>query len=415
MHEATHKKNQNSQNKTLADRDPFRASATPIYQTATFKQDTAEAFGEFDYSRTANPTRSILEQQLAKLEAGNHAFAFASGIAAIATLLKLVKPGQSIIAGDDLYGGTNRILAKLVEPLGIKIIFVDLTNLDAVRAAIDPQTTRLLLAETPTNPLQHIVDIQALAKLTHTLPNCILAVDNTMLSPHLQKPLTLGADIVIQSATKWLSGHGDLTAGALILNDPDLAEDLAFYQNAEGNALAPFEAFLLIRGIKTLGLRVDRQEANARAVADFLQHHPAVQKVYYAGLPEHPGYDIQRRQARGAGAVISFETGSRAASIQIVEALQQFDICVSFGSVQSTASLPCCMSHASIPKEIRCQRHLPEDLIRISVGIEDINDLIEDLDQALNATLTKTASALESPDLPIVNINKKTNPTPARA
>ncbi len=374
-------------------------TATPIFQTATFVQDSASAFGQYDYSRTANPTREVLESTLAQLENGRFGFAFASGMAAIATVLRFVKPGQTIIAGDDLYGGTNRILIDIAEPMGIRVLFVDLTNTEEIRNSLD-DTVQLVLIETPTNPLQRIVDIEQVCSIVHErISDCIVAVDNTMLSPYLQQPLTLGADIVIQSATKWLCGHGDVTAGALITNEELLAERIAFIQNAEGNALGPQDCFLLLRGMKTLGIRVDRQEANARAIAEFLDHHPAIRQVHYAGLPTHPGFEIQNRQARGAGAVVSFETHSRAVSESIVESLQLFSITVSFGSVHSTASLPCAMSHASIPKEIRDKRALPSDLIRLSVGIEDVNDLIADLSQAIQRAQSDQEPTIETSEI----------------
>jgi len=375
-----------------APNDPHDPSATPIHQTATFRQSSATGFDEFDYSRTDNPTRRVLEGQLARMENGAGALAYASGMAAVSALARLVGPGERIMAGNDLYGGTNRLLQQLIGPLGIDVRFVDMTDLEAVASAMD-ERTRLVLVETPTNPLQRIVDLRGLASITREVPRCIFAVDNTMLSPHLQQPLALGADVVIQSATKWLSGHGDVTAGALVFNDESLHDEIAFIRNAEGNALGPFDSYLLLRGVKTLGLRVDRQEANARVVADWLVAHPNVQCVHYAGLAAHPGYDLHRSQARGAGAVVSLETGSLERSTQLVESLRRFSISVSFGSVHSTASLPCSMSHASIPESERQSRGLPEDLIRLSIGIEDVDDLLDDLERALHSAGLRNAEA----------------------
>jgi cystathionine beta-lyase len=372
--------------------DPYCAVAPPIYQTATFRQPTATEFGEYDYTRTSNPTRRMLENQLARLEGGTFACAFASGMAAITAVAKLAEWGDEIIAGDDLYGGTVRLLDQVLPRQGVNVVYADTTDPAAVARAITPRT-KLILVETPTNPQMHISDLRELAQLARDA-GVLLAVDNSMLSPVLQQPLALGADLVIHSATKYLCGHSDVTGGVVVTNDEELYRRTAFQQNAEGAGISPFEAWLLLRGIKTLALRVERQNATAQRVAQFLAAHPAVEKVFYAGLPSHPGYEIQQRQAKGAGGVISFTTGDESFSQALVEATQLFDIAVSFGSVNSSISLPCRMSHASIPASRRDKLAPPADLIRLSIGIEDAGDLLDDLEQAFAVAAAKTAREL---------------------
>jgi len=364
-----------------AESDPYGAMAPPIYQTATFQQPTASEFGEYDYTRSGNPTRTLLEKQLARLEDGKYACAFASGMAAITALTRLLKSGEEIIAGDDLYGGTVRLLDQILPRAGIAVQYVDTCDLGAVANALSPQT-KFLLIEAPSNPLLRISDIRQLRKLAHAV-GARLAVDNSMMSPALQQPLRLGADVVIHSATKFLCGHSDVMAGALIVNDPSLHEQLAFQQNAEGAGLSPFESWLLFRGMKTLALRVERQDDTARKVAKFLKSHPLVEKVYHPSLNDHPGHDIHRTQSEGDGAIVSFTTGDAGFSARLAEATQLFKIAVSFGSVGSTVSLPFHMSHASIPARLKERLAPPGHLVRLSVGIEDADDLIEDLEQAL--------------------------------
>ena len=363
--------------------DPYRAIAPPIYQTATFKQLSATEFGEYDYTRSGNPTRTLLEKQLAALEDGEFACAFASGMAAITALTRLVNNGEQIVAGNDLYGGTVRLLEQLRKRQGINVRYVDTTELSAVRAALTP-ATRLILVETPSNPLFRISDVRALAQLAHE-HNSLLAIDNSMLSPVLQQPLNLGADIVIHSATKFLCGHSDVTGGVVITNDPTVHECISFYQNAEGAGLNPFESWLLLRSLKTLSLRVGRQNESACKIAQFLANHPDGFTVYYPGLVDHPGHQVHRDQAEGDGAVLSFTTGDAELSKRIAEAAKLFTIAVSFGSFASTISLPYCMSHASIPQTLKTELAPPQDLLRISVGIEDVGDLIEDLEQAISS------------------------------
>ena len=352
-------------------RDPFGAVSPPIYQTATFRQPSAVDFGEYDYSRTANPTRALAEEQIAALEGGRHACAFASGMAAITAVTRLVQSGEEILAGDDLYGGTIRLLSQVAPRLGIAVRWVDASDPSAVEAAISP-ATRLLLVETPTNPLLRVADIGRLAGIVRPR-GMLLAVDNSLLSPCLQRPLALGADLVVHSATKFLCGHGDICAGAVVTDDAGLHGRLAFHLNAEGTGLAPFESWLLLRGMKTLALRVERQSATAKRIADFLAGRPQVREVFYPGL----------------GAVISFTTGDPDLSRRIVEAARLFTIAVSFGSVGSSISLPCRMSHASVPAELRGRLGPPADLVRLSIGIEDVDDLTADLAQALELANTR--------------------------
>jgi cystathionine beta-lyase len=370
--------------------DPFRPVATPIYQTATFEQEHADEFGRYDYSRSGNPTRTVLEEQLARLENAERAFAFASGLAAISSVTRLLSAGDEILACDDLYGGTYRLFSKILHRTGVKVRYADACDLERFAAAITPET-RLLYTETPTNPLLRICDIRALADLAHG-HGALLCVDNSAMSPYLQNPLDLGADIVVHSATKYLCGHSDVTAGVVAVRDPELAEQIYFLQNGEGSALGPFDSYLLLRSLKTLKLRLDCQQSSARKIAEHLNTHPAVQQVYYPGLAEHAGHDLHAQQARGAGAVISFATGSFELSKRVAEAARIFRVSVSFGSVNSSISLPGCMSHASIPAEVRRGRAFDADLVRLSIGIEDTDDLIDDLTQAFERAGVKESA-----------------------
>lgn len=361
--------------------DPHRAVATPIYQTATFEQEGALEFSEFDYSRSGNPTRKVLEDQLAELEHGTRAFAFASGLAALTAVTRLLRPGDEILAVDDVYGGTCRLFSKILQRSEIAVRYIHGSRADDFAHEFS-ERTRLVHIETPTNPLLRIVDIAGLADLAHN-HDAFLCVDNTMLSPYLQNPLVLGADVVIHSATKALCGHSDVIAGAVIVRDEKLAEDLYLIQNGEGAVLGPFDSYLLLRGIKTLGVRLDRQQANAAKIAAFLSSHPLVRRVYHPSLLDRKSITIHARQSRGNGTVASFETGSIETSRQVVESLKLFPITVSFGGLQSSVSLPGRMSHASVPPHVAAQRQLPVDLIRLSVGIENADDLIADLNEAL--------------------------------
>ena len=360
--------------------DRFTPANTPIYQTATFRQEDATEFGEYDYSRSGNPTRAVVEKQIASLEGGSRGFCFATGLAAITAVTRLVSPGEEILACDDLYGGAYRLFSRILAKRGITVRYVDFSNLDAVAAAITPNT-KLVYLETPTNPLLQIINITAVADIAHR-NGSLLCVDNSTMSPYLQRPLELGADIVLHSATKFLCGHSDVMAGAVVVNDEEIGNEIYLIQNGEGAVLSPFDSFLLLRGSKTLALRLDRQQSNAKKIADLLNAHPAVDHVYYPGLADEQQLRIHRAQASGDGAVLSFVTGDPEFSRAIVETTKLFNITVSFGGVNSTISLPNYMSHASIPAHLRQQKSIPADLVRISVGVEDVDDLVDDLSQA---------------------------------
>lgn len=358
--------------------DQFNSSSTPIYQSATFKGGPGQ---EYDYTRSGNPTRTHLERHLAKIMNANRALVVSSGMGALDVITRVLKPGDEVVTGDDLYGGTNRLLTYLKNNNDIKVHHVDTTKLESVKAALTDKTTMVLL-ETPTNPLIKIVDIAGIAAAAHAAnPKAIVAVDNTMLSPYLQNPLDLGADVVYESGTKYLSGHHDVMAGVIGINDASLGEKFFFMINSTGCGLAPFDSWLLLRGIKTLAVRIEKQQTSSQVVAEFLENHGF--KVRYPGLKSHPQYALHWSQARGAGAVLSFETGSVALSERIVESTNLWGISVSFGCVNSLISMPCRMSHASIDPATRKERELPEDIIRLCVGIEDLDDLISDLSQAL--------------------------------
>ena len=370
--------------------DRFHPIATPIYQTATFAQEQVDHPGEYGYSRSGNPTRSVLEKQIASLENGARGFCFCSGMAAIGAIPQLLRTGDEILADIDLYGGTCRLFGMLPERTGIHVRYADACDPERFAQQLGPNT-KLVYVESPTNPLFRIVDLRRMAALAHG-HGALLCVDNSTMSPYVQNPLDLGADIVLHSATKYLSGHHDLTAGAIVVKDEELGSQIHFVQNAEGTALAPFDCFLLLRGMKTLKLRIDCQQRNAEAVARFLAGDKRVQRVYYPGLKDSPGYELQCSQARGAGSVLSFTTGSVELSKAIAASAKLFHITVSFGSISSSISLPGKMSHASVPAEQLAQRDLPPDLLRISIGIEDEEDLIADLESALDLATQKLAT-----------------------
>ena len=361
--------------------DPFHANSMPIYQTATFALESAEGVGKYDYTRSGNPTRDAVCQAMASLENAKYALAFTTGMAAINVVAGLLKAGEHIIAGDDLYGGTYRLLTRrLSQNRGIEVSMLDITDLDKLEAAFQANT-RMVIVETPSNPLHKVVHLQRIAELCHKR-SVLLVVDNSFMSPWLQQPFDFGADIVIHSATKYLSGHSDVSGGFLLTNDDELAKELAFIQNAEGSGLAPFDSWLILRGMKTIGLRLERQQDNALKVLNYLQRQPLVTKIYYAAMDEHPGAAIHKQQASGGGAVMSFETGNYALSSHVVNSTKLFNISVSFGSVHSSISLPCNMSHMSIPGS---EQKIAHDLVRISVGIEDADDLIADLESAFKS------------------------------
>jgi len=362
------------------------AVTVPIYATSTYKQDGVGGLrGGYEYSRSANPTRTALERALAALEAGGsgtaRGFAFASGLAAEDTLLRTAcRPGDHLILPGDAYGGTFRLVARVLADWGVTYTAVPLGDLDAVRAAIRPRT-RVLWCETPTNPMLGIADIAALAEIAHH-GGARLVVDNTFASPYLQQPLRLGADVVVHSTTKYLGGHSDVVGGALVTDDPELAGQLAFNQNATGAVAGPFDAWLVLRGIKTLGVRMDRHNANAARVVEFLLAHPSVGQVHYPGLPEHPGHEIAARQMSGFGGMVSFTLrGGEEAALKVCELARLFTLGESLGGVESLIEHPGRMTHASAAGSAL---EVPPDLVRLSVGIEDVDDLLADLAQALS-------------------------------
>jgi len=367
--------------------DPYGASAPPLYQTATFKQPTSTTNGPYDYTRSGNPTRTMLEEAMAEIEGAERGLAFTSGMAALTAVVRLCKGGDHIVAGDDLYGGTSRLLSNVPQQ-GVEVSNVDTTNVAAVEAAIIPGKTKLVMLESPTNPRMQVCDIKAICDIAHAA-GAVVCVDNSIMAPLYQRPLELGADICMTSATKFIGGHSDVTAGILTVKGKELAQKLYFYQNAEGAGLAPFDSWLCLRGIKTMALRMAKQVVNCERIVSYLEAHPLVKKVNYPGSPsfDKAGYAIQCRQAKNGGSLVSFSTENIDVSKCIVEDTKLFKVTVSFGNVMSQISLPCFMSHASIPAEVRAARGLPDDLVRISCGIEDADDLIADLDQAMNKAM----------------------------
>ena len=361
----------------------YGAVMPPIYQTSTYAQTTPGGHKGFEYSRTHNPTRQALERSLASIEAGEFAFAFGSGLAAMDAVLKLLKPGDEVVSTDDLYGGSYRLFTKIFEDFGIRFHFVNMSNVDNVEAAIN-KNTRMFWAETPTNPMMNVIDIKAVSVLCKS-NDVLLAVDNTFASPYIQQPLNLGADIVMHSATKYLAGHSDVILGSLVTNDKSLAERLGFIQNASGAVPGPMDSFLTLRGIKTLHVRMQRHCENAAEIAHYLKTHPKIEKVYWPGFEDHPNHHIAKAQMSDFGGMLSFVTkgANYESAIQIVEKLKLFTLAESLGGVESLAGHPASMTHASIPKEIREQSGVVDALIRLSVGIEDVRDLIADLDQAI--------------------------------
>jgi cystathionine beta-lyase/cystathionine gamma-synthase len=358
------------------------AVMTPIYQTSTYVQGSVGKHKGYDYARTGNPTRTALESCLAALEGAQHGLCFASGMAAIDTLLRLIKPGEHVLASNDVYGGTYRLFTRVLREYGLQFDFVELADLDRVRAALKPNT-RLLWVETPTNPLLKIADLAALAEIAHAA-GAQLAVDNTFASPYLQQPIGLGADFVIHSTTKYLGGHSDVIGGAIVTNDTAAYERLKFLQNAIGAVPGPLDCFLTLRGLKTLPLRMDRHSANAQRIAEFLADHPGVKRVMYPGLEDHPGHRIAQQQMRLPGGMISFlPVGSAAAAKRIVERTQIFALAESLGGVESLIELPAQMTHASVAGS---PLQVDATLIRLSVGLEHVDDLIADLQQALSVT-----------------------------
>ena len=360
--------------------DPLTGAVTfPIYQTSTFAQIEPGVTRGFSYSRTENPTRAALERTIAQLEGARFGTCFASGLAAVNTVLNLLSSGDHVIAGRDLYGGSYRLFTKVYRKVGIEFDFVDTCDIDAIRAAIRP-STRVLWLESPSNPLLTITDLEVACRLARE-HGVWAVVDNTFATPYLQRPLALGADIVLHSTTKYLNGHSDVIGGALVTDDEDLAAQLRFYQNAVGAIPGPQDCFLTLRGIKTLSLRMDRHCANARRVAQYLNNHPKVARVYYPGLPDHPGHDVARRQMTDFGGMVSFELQGGAR--RFTTDLKLFTLAESLGTVRSLSCHPPTMTHASVEPELRRQNGISDELIRLSVGCEDVKDLLDDLGQAL--------------------------------
>ena len=354
---------------------------TPIYQTSTYEQHGLGENTGWEYSRTGNPTRAALEALIAELEGGTAGFAFGSGMAAITAVLTLFKTGDKVIISSNVYGGTFRVLDKVFKNFNLSYEIVDTSDLALLEKSISPDV-KAILVESPANPLLTVTDLGAVAKIAKN-HGILSIVDNTFMTPYLQQPIRLGVDIVVHSATKYLGGHSDLVAGLVVVNDAALAERLAFIQNATGGVLGPFDSFLLIRGIKTLGVRLDRHVENAEKAAAFLKNHKAVKKVYYPGLPDAQGYEINKRQAKNGGAMISFELDERHNIRKFFKALKLIALAESLGGVESLVCHPASMTHASIPKEVRDRVGITDGLIRLSIGIEDIEDLLTDLEQAI--------------------------------
>lgn len=363
--------------------DPLTgALSVPIYQTSTFEQDAPGVNRGYDYARSNNPTRQALETLIATLEKGQAASAFGSGLAAIDAVVKLLKTGDEILAVDDIYGGAFRLFTQVYEKFGISVNYVDTTEAENVLNAITPNT-KLIWLETPTNPTLKVSDIQAIAAIAKA-NNCLLCVDNTFASPALQQPLALGADLVVHSATKYLGGHSDLIAGIVVAKEKELGEKIKFLQNATGAILGPFDSWLVIRGIETLHLRIQQHSRNAQAVAEFLVNHPAVEKVFYPGLPTHKNHHIAKKQSKGFGGIVSFslKNDTEDAAIKFVTSTQYFKLAESLGGIKSLVSHPANMTHKSIPAEKRRAAGVSDSLIRLSVGLEEAEDLIEDLKSA---------------------------------
>lgn len=364
--------------------DPATGAVTfPIYQVSTYKQEGIGGHKGYEYSRTGNPTRHALEELIKEIESGKAGFAFGSGMAAITAVIMLFNSGDHVILTDDVYGGTFRVMTKVLNRFGIDSTFVDTSNLENITNNIKPNTKAIYL-ETPTNPLLKVTDIAAVAKLAQD-HHLLTIVDNTFSTPYWQNPIELGADIVVHSATKYLGGHSDVVAGLVVVNSDKLAEDLHFVQNSTGGILGPQDSYLLIRGIRTLGIRMEEIEANTRAVVEFLQANPNAKKVFYPGLETHPNHAIAKKQARGFGGMVSFDVGSAENANKLLSKIKYFTLAESLGAIESLISVPARMTHASIPAERRAELGITEGLVRISVGIEDVEDLIEDLTQALES------------------------------
>ena len=361
----------------------YGAVMPPIYQTSTYSQKSPGDHKGYEYSRTHNPTRSALEKSLASIEGGEFGLAFGSGLAAIDAVLKLLSPGDEVISTNDLYGGSYRLFTKIFEKYGLVFHFTEMDDLSKIESLVN-NNTKMIWVETPTNPMMNIIDIKGLSNISKKF-NLLLAVDNTFATPFLQQPLLLGADIVMHSATKYLAGHSDVVLGALIVNDKELSEQLYFIQNASGAICGPMDSFLTLRGIKTLHVRMERHCENAEKIANYLKSNPEIESVYWPGFKTHPNHEIAKSQMNNYGAMISFTTkgNSLSKSLKIVESLKLFTLAESLGGVESLAGHPASMTHASIPKLEREKSGVVDSLVRLSIGIEDVEDLIEDLRQAI--------------------------------
>jgi cystathionine gamma-lyase len=357
------------------------AIMTPVYQTSTYVQPELGRHLGYEYARTHNPTREAYERNVAALESGTHGIAFASGLAATDTMVKLLSAGDHVVCGEGVYGGTYRLFKQVIERMGIEFSFVDSSSLDEIRAAVKPNT-RLIHVETPTNPMMRLTDIAAAAEIAHAA-GAWLSVDNTFASPYNQQPLEMGADIVLHSATKYINGHSDMVGGIIVVRDGELHERLRFLQNAAGAVPGPWDCWLAMRSTKTLHLRMKAHNANGQQIAEWLDAHPKVQKTYYPGLPAHPQHELAKKQMRGFTGMISIEMGSLEAAAAFVNHVRIFALAESLGGVESLIGHPAMMTHASIPRERRYAMGLTDGLVRLSCGVEDVEDLIADLDQAL--------------------------------
>ncbi len=358
------------------------AVSVPIYQTSTYAQEGLGKHKGYEYARTQNPTRSALEKNIAALEGARFGYAFASGMAATDAALKLVKSGDHVILGDNTYGGTFRLFDKVLSNYGIEFDLVDTTDIANLEQAFKPNT-KMVFVETPTNPVMSVTDLQAVSEIAHQ-HGARVVCDNTFMSPYLQRPIEFGVDIVVHSTTKYLNGHSDSVGGFVALNDETDAEWIQFIQNSVGAILSPFDSFLVLRGTKTLAVRMEAHDKNGRQVANFLAEHPKVQKVYYPGLVSHPQHELAKRQQKGFGGMVAFETGSLDNAKKVLESVKLCILGESLGGVESLISHPASMTHASVPIEKREQLGITDGLVRISVGIEDVEDIIADLDQALS-------------------------------
>jgi O-succinylhomoserine (thiol)-lyase len=363
--------------------EPHTGAVTiPIYQTSTYVQPELGKHKGYEYARTKNPTRSALEANLAALERGKHGFCFASGMSAIDVVFRMLQSGDHVVAGEDMYGGSYRLFSRVLEKFGLKFTYVDTSDANAVRDAIRPET-KIVYLETPTNPMMRVTDLRACAEVAHEA-GALVVVDNTFCSPYIQRPIELGADIVLHSTTKFLNGHSDSVGGAVITNSDEVAEKIGFLQNAVGAILSPFDSWLVLRGIKTLAVRMRQHEENGMAMAEYLSRHPKVKKIYYPGLPAHPQHQLAKRQMNGFGSMISFELGSKENAKKFLDRVRLCSLAESLGGVESLISHPESMTHGSVPPDTRKRLGITPGLVRISVGIEDIEDLIADLDNAFD-------------------------------